>query len=51
MSADKGVVHTRIEYGAIDEAVFLAYLRVLVRKMEYKPFALYLDRLPVHRTT
>ena len=50
VSAEKGVVHTRVEYGAIDSDIFCSYLRTLARKMDYKPFALYMDRLNVHKT-
>ena len=51
VSEAKGLVHVRIEYGAVDVDVFLAFLRTLVRKMDSKPFTLYLDQLPVHKTT
>ena len=43
-------MHVRVEYGAVDKDILVAFLRTLVRKMDFKPFALYLDKASIHKT-
>ena len=43
------MVHIRIENSAITTDEFKPYLRTLSKKMDYKPFALFMDQLAVHR--
>ena len=50
VSSERGVVHLKIHDEAIDADKFCNYLRILARKMDDKPFCLYLDQLSVHKT-
>ena len=38
-----------IEHGAINAEDWLRYIKVLHKKMDYSPFALYFDQLQVHK--
>ena len=49
VSAKRGLVYLKVQQESTDGDNFRVYLRNLSKKMEGKPFYLFLDNLSVHR--
>ena len=49
VSPKRGLVYLKVQQEATDGDNFRVYLRALSKKMDSKPFYLYLDNLMVHR--
>ena len=49
VSSKKGLVYLSIQEEGVNESNFQVYIKTLSKKMDSKPFFLYMDNLSVHR--
>jgi hypothetical protein len=50
VSAEEGFIYLEIEDHAINQDIWLSYIRELSEKMDGLPFAIYMDNLQIHKT-
>ena len=50
VSAEQGFIYLEIEEHAINQDIWLSYIRDLSEQMDSEPFSIFMDNLTIHKT-